>query len=289
MDGFIFVNKEVGCSSYDVIRKLKRILGMKKMGHIGTLDPLASGLMIICLGKATKFANLFDSHYKFYEMVVALGFETDTLDLAGKVVKRGRSSVTLEEIERALSKFANGYNQIPPKFSAVKYQGKRAYKLAANGKEFELGAKRVEIKDLQFKTLGSEYIHIRAAVSKGTYLRSLARDISHEIGSFGTALAISRTEIGPYSIDDSFSLDQIREMVENNYHEYVKPLDTFFTFEEVDLSEDERWKYINGVKIKRDKDDGLYRIMFNCSFIGYGKIDNNLLQLYKFMVKCSVK
>lgn len=282
MDGFIFVNKSVGLSSYDVIRRLKRILPKIKIGHVGTLDPLASGLMIICVGRATRFASFFDQYMKEYEMIVSLGFETDTLDLAGKVVKRIKYSGGVPEIEKMLSNLEGEHEQVPPKFSAVKYKGQRAYRLASKGKDFSLKAKKINISNLRAKIIDDSSIYMKASVSKGTYLRSIAKDMGEKLGCCGTAIYINRTAIGNYSLKDALTLEEIKHNYSQGAINFFRPLETFFDFNTIELKDSECFKFRNGIKLPTNEKDGYYRISSDKTFVGYGVVEDNNLKVYKY-------
>lgn len=208
--GLVAINKPEGITSYDVLRQIKKILGGVKIGHTGTLDPFASGVLLILLGEATKINRFLEPFEKEYEFRLELGIETDTLDGTGTIVRREpvrELSRTL--VESVLDRFRGRISQIPPRFSAIKIEGKRAYKLAAKGVEFQPKPRSVVIHKLRLLRLETPVLIMNAVVSKGTYIRALARDIGAALGSVATVRALTRTRIGPYGLDCAIGLNGI--------------------------------------------------------------------------------
>ncbi len=205
--GLLAVNKPEGITSYDVVRQIKKILGSVKIGHSGTLDPFASGVLVILLGEATKINRFLDPFEKEYEFEMELGIETDTLDMTGKLVKRTEvPELTRGQVETVLERFRGRISQVPPRFSAVNINGERAYKLAAKGVEFELKSRMVDIHALSLLGFEPPVLFLRAVVSKGTYIRALARDLGEALGSVATVRALRRTRIGPMGLSDTVEL-----------------------------------------------------------------------------------
>lgn len=200
----LLVDKPTGISSYDVIRRLKRDLPKgQKIGHAGTLDPFATGLLIIMLGRATKRFQEFQQLKKYYEVEFELGYETDTLDRTGevnlKVADAGEvEKITESKVKQALKKFGGKVQQVPPRFSAKKINGKRAYKLAREGKNFKLTAKTVEIYEIELLKFDCPIGTIRVVCSSGCYIRSIVRDLGRELGVYATATDLRRTQIGDF-------------------------------------------------------------------------------------------
>lgn len=206
IDGILLVDKEEGITSYDVIRKLKRFLPHKqKIGHGGTLDPFATGLLVILLGRATKLMNTIHSMNKVYEVVGEFGYETDTQDPTGKVTEKIKElkSVPEEDINQSLILFLGDIEQMPPKFSAKKVKGKRAYDLAREGKKFELKPKEVTIESFEITDYQWPKISFLISCSTGTYVRTLITDLGKELETYGTAIELRRTEIGDFKIENA--------------------------------------------------------------------------------------
>ncbi len=210
----ILVRKPVGWSSFDVVNKIKKALRIKKIGHTGTLDPFASGLLILVTGKMTRQAAQFQNMPKTYEGVVVLGETTDTLDIEGKIIESKEvPPLTSEKIQVVLENFLGEGLQTPPAFSALKVAGKRAYKLARQQKEVHLEPRRVHIYNLDLLDFEKEELTIRVTCSKGTYVRALARDIALALGTVGYLKTLTRTKIGPYSVETAVGVDELIDTV----------------------------------------------------------------------------
>ena len=208
--GFLLINKPHGITSYDVIRKLKKQIPAR-MGHTGTLDPIATGLLIIAVGRATKFIEFFHQLPKEYIATIKLGLETDTLDTEGQETARDpHFRLKREELEKALEKFRGKIQQVPPKFSAKRVRGQRAYDLARRGEEFELRPKEVVLHDYQLLNIDEEKneFTILLRVSTGFFVRSFARDVAEELGTYGIIRILVRTAIGPFTVDEARSLEE---------------------------------------------------------------------------------
>ena len=215
LSGWIILDKPVGLGSTQAVAAVKRNLraagyGKVKVGHGGTLDPLATGVLPIALGEATKLAGRMLDATKAYEFTVRFGEETDTLDLEGKVIAESDLRPTLGEVEAVLPHFTGPIEQVPPVYSALKVDGERAYDLARRGEEVELKTRAVTVHSLEILPgTGEEFeqITLAATVSKGTYIRSLARDIAHALGTVGTVTMLRRTKAGPFTLEQAISLD----------------------------------------------------------------------------------
>jgi tRNA pseudouridine55 synthase len=205
LNGIFLLNKELGRSSFSIVRELKNGLDLKKVGHAGTLDPLASGLLIIMVGKFTKRFDDFQKLDKEYEAEIVFGKETDTYDSEGKVIYKYQGKIILSNnnIDKALKKFEGKISQVPPAYSAVKISGKPAYKRSRAGETLKLKPKKVEIKEIKLMNIGDSSIEIKVTCSSGTYIRSLAYDLGREIG-FGAYLSkLKRTRIGNFKLSEA--------------------------------------------------------------------------------------
>lgn len=210
--GILNVYKEKGYTSHDVVAKLRRITGQKKIGHTGTLDPDASGVLPICLGKGTKLCSLLTDEDKTYETVLLLGKTTDTQDMSGKLLSECPVNVTEEQAREAVFSFQGDYDQIPPMYSAIKVQGKRLYELARKGQEVERKARRVKICGIEILEVKLPEVRMSVTCSKGTYIRTLCHDIGERLGCGGCMEKLSRTRVGRFCIEDALTLTEIEEL-----------------------------------------------------------------------------
>lgn len=213
MDGILVVNKEKGYTSRDVVNKVCKILGTKKVGHTGTLDPLATGLLVLCIGKALKVVELLTDHDKEYIAKFKLGIDTDTLDITGKVLNTCEKKVTKEDLLNVLNKFQGIIKQEVPKYSAVKVNGKKLYEYARNNIDVKLPIKEVNIYKLELLDYNEDNMEVTIScnVSKGTYIRSLIRDIGSSLGTYATMTELNRTKLGIYDINNSYVLSDIEK------------------------------------------------------------------------------
>lgn len=215
MNGLVVIDKDKGYTSRDVVNIVSGVLGTKKVGHTGTLDPLATGVMVVGVGKGLKVSELITGYDKVYEARVIIGYETETLDMEGNIVKWGRFDYTKGDIERVIREFPREYEQVVPIYSAVKVNGKRLYKSARRGNVVDLPKRMVSIyemdliSDVEVFENHTEF-DIRCKVSKGTYIRSLVRDIGNKLGSYGTLMDLRRTRQGNFGLDGAYSIDDIK-------------------------------------------------------------------------------
>ena len=286
MEGIIIVNKPKGITSFDVIRKLKKILKTKKIGHTGTLDPLATGVMLICIGKATKLASDLEAKDKVYIADFDIGYATDTYDIEGKKIAENIIDVSKEDLEQSIKKFIGNIKQVPPMYSAIKIDGNKLYHLARKGIEVERPERDVTIEYINLLDFKDNKAKIKTKVSKGCYIRSLIYDIGQDLGTYATMTALQRKQVGDYSLEDSYSLEQIEEMVLNNDSKFLKTIEEIFSYDKYSLqTEKELTLYKNGntVKIKENLENKKYRIYFQDEFIGLANVENNnLLKGYKY-------
>jgi tRNA pseudouridine55 synthase len=204
MEGILLVNKPKGPTSFHIIKTLRKVTGVRKMGHAGTLDPGARGLLIVLVGKATKHAQYFERMRKSYVGKILLGVRTDSDDREGKVIEKRETGVLSDELLRkALSAFSGSIMQRPPRYSAVKYSGRRAYELARKGKDFHLEPRPVTIHDIQLVYYDHPFVKVALTCSKGTYIRAIARDLGEQLGTGATLHSLIRTKIGRWSIVQS--------------------------------------------------------------------------------------
>lgn len=286
MEGIIVVNKPKGITSFDVIRKLKKILKTKKIGHTGTLDPLATGVMLMCVGKATKLASDLEAKYKVYIADFDIGYATDTYDIEGKKIAENIIEISKENLEQSIKKFIGNIKQVPPMYSAIKIDGNKLYNLARKGIEVERPERDVTIEYINLLDFKDNKAKIETKVSKGCYIRSLIFDIGQDLGTYATMTALQRKQVGDYSLENSYTLEQIEEMVLNNDFKFLKTIEEIFSYDKYSLqTEKELTLYKNGntVKIKENLENKKYRIYFQDEFIGLANVENNnLLKGYKY-------
>ncbi len=210
MDGFLLINKPVGWTSHDVVSRIKRKFNFQKVGHTGTLDPFASGLLILCLGKATKLAYLFSELDKVYTGTILFGVSYDTLDTTGKLIETMPVTLKEDRIIEAMQSFIGVYDQVPPMYSALKVEGKKLYELARNGIEIEREARQVTIYQfLATSTFLNSRISFLAHVSKGTYIRTLALDLAKKMGHVAALESLTRLEVGSYSLQQAKAMEDV--------------------------------------------------------------------------------
>ena len=227
IDGIINIYKEKGFTSHDVVAKMRGILKQKKIGHTGTLDPDATGVLPVCLGSGTKLCDMLTDKSKEYEAVVLLGKTTDTEDVSGAVIEEKTVTASEEEIKSVIMSFMGEYMQIPPMYSALKVNGKKLYELARQGIEVERKARPVVISELTILSMDLPRVTIRVSCSKGTYIRSLCRDMGEKIGCGACMESLVRTRVGSFLLKDAVSLKQLEENREK-IEEFITPVDACF-------------------------------------------------------------
>ena len=234
-NGVINVYKEKGFTSFDVVAKLRGILKQKKIGHTGTLDPDAEGVLVVCLGKATRLCEVLTDKDKSYEATLRLGMTTDTEDSSGKVLAEQEVTVSEEQVEAAILSFVGAYGQVPPMYSAIKVNGKKLYELAREGIEIERQPRMVTIHSIEILSMDLPYVTFKVSCSKGTYIRSLCRDIGERLGCGGLMQSLVRnsvnaTETGKiFTKEEALTLNQIESLVkEGCFDEKVLPIDDMF-------------------------------------------------------------
>ena len=249
MDGIIIVDKPKGWTSRDVVNKISKVLRIKKVGHTGTLDPLATGVLVICTGKATKICELLTSTEKTYEAEAVLGIETDTLDLEGKIIKEENVHKKEEEIKKIIDSFPKKYMQEVPIYSAVKVDGRKLYEYARENEKVVLPKKEVEIKKIALKEILYEEnktkIKIECIVSKGTYIRSLVRDLAYSMNTVGTMTSLRRTKQGYFSLKDANTIEDI----ENNKYKLLT-IEEVLPYKKIEVNDFLKNKIINGQKLE---------------------------------------
>ncbi|KPU28170.1 tRNA pseudouridine synthase B [Caloranaerobacter sp. TR13] len=284
MNGLINVLKPTGMTSHDIVSFIRKTLKIKKVGHTGTLDPNAAGVLPICLGKATRISEYLVDKTKEYRAEITLGYKTDTQDKYGNIVCRSSNEVTEAEIVKAFSSFIGEIEQVPPMFSAVKHKGKKLYELARSGIEIKRKPRKVFIHDINIVNIKNcKKILFDVRCSKGTYIRTLCNDIGECLNTYGCMTFLLRTRVGNFHIYDSFTIEEIEELSRyGDISSIVKPIDyALEKFESVNFEGKYYKSLVNGgsITINKTKVDNcrynhfdLIRVYCNSEFIGVGKV-----------------
>ncbi len=246
MDGVLLINKDKDMTSRDVINKLNRLLNTKRIGHTGTLDPLATGVLVVCIGKCTKLCDLLTSTYKEYIATIKLGIKTDTADITGNVIEEKDYDVNEDLIKEVLNSFLGKSIQEVPIYSAVKINGKKLYEYAREGIEVELPKREIDIKSIELLDYKDDTITFKTTVSKGTYIRSLIEDICTKLNTVGTMSSLIRTKQGKFNIEDSYTLQDIEN---NNYK--LLTIEEVLDLETIELEEEYIKPVHNGAIINK--------------------------------------
>lgn len=270
MIGFYNVLKPTGVSSGFVVNKIKRITN-EKVGHLGTLDPSASGVLSIAVGKATKFFDYFLNKDKEYVALAKFGVLTDTLDSDGTVIEKDNVNVLLEDIEKIIPKMCGEILQIPPIFSSKNVNGERAYDLARQGKDVVLEPKKVQIYSMKVEKMHQNNLfRLKIHCSSGTYVRSIVRDIAKELGTNATTVCIIRTASGKFKINESVTLDDIAE----NKEKHLIKINSILNLPEIELDEKQAKDLFSGKEILLDKNDGEYLSFYKSEEFSVLKVEN---------------
>lgn len=284
MDGIIIINKGKNYTSNDVVSIVKKIT-KSKVGHTGTLDPNATGVLPLLIGNATKVSKYLINHDKEYEVVLQLGIRTETADVEGKVIEQKEVTAEMlnkDNIEKKLQQFIGKQEQIPPIYSAIKVNGKKLYEYARKGQEVELKPRQIEIYSIQLVGINEKekQISFKVKCSKGTYIRSLCEDISKKLGTVGYMKELNRLQVGEFYIKDAVTISEMKEKIEAGNLENIITIEEIFKNNpQIQLEQEQIEPYINGVKINTEKTNGVYRIYKpNGTFIGLGIIENSKLK-----------
>ncbi len=296
MNGIICIDKEEGITSFGVCSRLRRLFGEKKVGHAGTLDPMATGVLPVLLGGATRFLEYLPDEDKGYTAVFELGKTTDTLDITGTLLSQSEVNVTAEEVIKAGESFVGKISQLPPMYSAVSVGGERLYNLARKGVEIERKPREVEIKRLEIKPLGGNLYQLFVLCSKGTYVRSLIDDIGSWLGCGAVMTALRRELACGFPLDACRSLSELQALSVQgeSLEKLLLPIDkALASYDEVRISEAQATRFKNGgaldlqrLKNKQLISGGLYRVYSpGGDFLGLGRSDENELKVEKLYIK----
>lgn len=293
MKGVVCVNKPIGWTSFDVVARLRRILKNKKIGHSGTLDPIATGVLPVFIGKATKAISFLQNTQKAYIAGFELGKQTDTLDCSGQLIYKKKSTVRIEQVQSALKRFSGLISQVPPKFSALKIKGTPAYRLARAGKNFELNPRQVEVYEIKCVKFDSEtqsgefFVHC----SSGTYIRAICRDLGDYLNTGCVLKSLVRTMACGWNLADCFTLEEIESLsASGNFEKFIIALDCVFNnLVKLKLSSSDRIRFLNGASIKlpnrvSKENVEFVAVYFKDEFLGLAQLKEDELIVEKLFV-----
>ncbi len=273
MDGVIVINKPQGMSSHDVVVKLRQIFNTKKIGHTGTLDPIATGVLVLCVNRATKLVQYLTCDDKTYEVTMKFGVKTDTGDRTGNIIKLCKKKLNISGVDEVLGKFIGKQTQIPPMYSAIKVKGKKLYEYAREGKVIWRDPREIEVYDIWDAYILGNILKFTIHCSKGTYIRTICEDIAKELGTVGTMLELNRIQAGQFSIDQAVNIEDASD-------ENLINLEDLFD-NEVIIKKDELFGFINGLPIYYNLPNGMYRLYtdnyYSKKFIGLGSMKDRFL------------
>ena len=275
MNGILIVNKEKDMTSRDVVNILTKIFDTKRIGHTGTLDPIAEGVLVVCIGKCTKLCDLLTSKYKEYTATIKLGIKTDTSDITGTVIEKKDFNITKEQIREVLNSFKGESIQQVPIYSAVKVNGKKLYEYARENKEVELPKRTINIKNIELLSFNNDEIEFVTTVSKGTYIRSLIEDICTKLNTVGTMSKLIRTKQGNFTLEDSSKLEDIK----NNKYKLLSIEEVLKDMESIDIDESLLKPVNNGAIINKIFNNDMACLKYN----------NKIIAIYKTYAKDSKK
>lgn len=292
MDGILIVNKPKNCTSHDVVYKVKKITN-QKVGHTGTLDPMATGVLPLLIGKGTLCSKYLIEHDKIYKATIQLGKKTTTADQEGEVIEEqeiANNALEPQYVTKRLKEFLGKQIQTPPMYSAIKVNGKKLYEYARKGQEVELKPRQIEIYDIKLidYSMDEKQIKFEVFCGKGTYIRSLCEDIATKFETVGYMKSLKRTQVGNFKIDNSITIEELKNLIENNENIDIDDIlknkiitveEIFEKFQSINLDEKKLEMFLNGVMLTQNLDEGVYKIYNkNSEFIGTGTIKNKLLK-----------
>lgn len=286
MNGIIIINKPQNCTSHDIVYKLKKIVN-EKVGHTGTLDPMATGVLPLLIGKGTLCSKYLINHDKTYEVKLKLGIKTTTADIEGNIIEEKevpKDVLKKESIENILNQFLGKQKQMPPIYSAIKVNGKKLYEYARKGQIVDIEPRNIEIYGIELLKIDEKenIIEFRVKCSKGTYIRSLCEDIASKLETVGHMCALNRIQVGEFNIDDSITIEELENEIQSDFknveNKIIKIEDIFRENKQINLNDRKLELFLNGVKITQNYEEGIYKIYNSNKFIGTGIVKDNLLK-----------
>ena len=283
MNGILLVNKPIDYTSRDVVNKLTKILKTKKIGHTGTLDPIATGVLVVCVGNTTKLCELLTSEYKEYIATIKLGIKTDTLDTTGNVIEEKEYNVTEDQIKEVLNSFLGTSIQTTPIYSAVKVNGKKLYEYARAGEQVELPKREINITNIELLSFKENEIKFKTTVSKGTYIRALIDDICNKLNTVGTMSSLIRTKQGKFTLEETFTLNDI----ESGKYELIPIEKALSEIETITINEEIYNKVKNGAIINKEFNNDYANLIYNKKIVAIYKTydkDDKLAKPFKMFI-----
>lgn len=289
MNGILIINKPEGWTSQDVCAKLRGRLHIKRIGHTGTLDPMATGVLPVCAGKATRVIEYYDKDSKTYHATMKLGLKSDTLDITGEILERcSFADVSEKAVREAFEAYTGDISQVPPKYSALKVNGKRAYELAREGRDFEIKARKITVFSNEITRLDTEAgeIEFDVTCSKGTYIRTICDDIGRALGCGAVMTALCRTRSGCFRLEDALSMDEIADMSDKEIVKHmIAPEDTLGMLGKIELDDNRVTAFMNGNSTRAGgfriteptRFDDIYRVCSGSRFLGTAAVENGSL------------
>lgn len=278
MDGIILINKPKSFTSHDIVRKVKKLLN-EKVGHTGTLDPNATGVLPLLIGKGTELSKYLINHDKTYEAILQLGEKRDTADVEGKIIEIKevlQENLKIENIEKVFKELIGKQEQVPPIYSALKVNGKKLYEYARKGEKIEIEPRQIEIYSLKIINIDdkNKTIEFEVKCSKGTYIRTLCETIAERLQSVGYMKELKRTQVGEFKIEDCITIEQLE-----SHKQKIITIENYFKDKKYINLDEKRLKFfLNGVKLTYNLPDDIYKIYQGEKFIGIGTIKANLLK-----------
>lgn len=282
-NGILNIDKPQGITSHDVVEVIRKIFPKVKVGHTGTLDPLATGVLPICIGEATKLTSVLTCEDKVYRVKMLLGVETDTYDVTGKIMFASILDKDEIYIKERIKRFIGKQLQTPPMYSAIRVEGKRAYAYAREGKEVTLQPREIEIHDIRniHVDLKAKEVTCEVACSKGTYIRSLVHDIGKKIGSGAIMTELTRIKTGNFRIENSIPLYDYLKLEYDEMRERVVTIEEYYKeSKKINFSKNDYLRFLNGIKFDIDTQEKLVRVYFNNKYKGLGIVENNQMKRY---------
>jgi len=283
ISGILLIDKPLGFTSHDIVAKLRGILKERKIGHAGTLDPMASGLLLCLIRRGTRASQFAEKEEKSYVFSIRFGLETDSYDLAGEVIKEEKVSLSESEVKKTIEGFLGESEQTPPIFSAIKVEGKPLYKYARAGRNVEVKPRKIFINKIELLGKEDEDYKIRVSCSKGSYIRSLAMDIGRSLGTVATVTKLRRESIGKFSVKDAIDINEASKIGREALLKRILPVDTLFSeYPEVILNPEETKRVKNGNEINKELSEGRYRTYSDeKEFLAFSEFKDGSLKIIK--------
>ncbi len=281
MNGIVIIDKPAGWTSQDVTARLRRVFNTRRIGHGGTLDPMATGVLPVFVDRATRAVEFFEHAEKVYEAMLQLGLTTDTEDISGTVLEEKPVCVTQDELTAVLPQFRGALMQVPPMYSALKVNGKKLYELARAGKEVERQPRPITIHELELLGFEGTFARLRVRCSKGTYIRTLCKDIGAALGCGGCMAALRRVAAGEYTIGQAVPLQTLLET--QTPEQYLRPVDSMFgSYDAVTLTPKQEARCRNGNSFTLDIADGTYRVYGgDGTFLALSRVESGVMSTVK--------